>query len=94
MNYVTLLKSTMQKLCAVPPRIQDRKSYVDNALSSCTHVFVRQDTVRAPLQQPYNGPYEVVKSNSKHFTVIINGHNQVISDSNLHINFGYFSYSN
>ena len=29
------------------------------------------------------GPYEVVKRNSKHFTVIINGHNQVISVDRL-----------
>ena len=40
-------------------------------------------SIHAPLQQPYNGPYEVVKCNSKHFTVIINGHNQVISVDRL-----------
>ena len=78
-SYVDRLKSAMQKLQAVPPRQQQRKSYVSPDLTSCTHVFVRHDAVRKPLQRPYNGPYKVLKRDKKHFTVLVNGRNEVIS---------------
>ena len=78
-SYVTQLKSVMQKLQAVPPRLQGRKSYISKALSSCSHVFVRHDAVRAPLQQPYDGPFKVLKRDSKHFLLDIKGRKETIS---------------
>ena len=49
----------MQILCASPPRPATRPHVsVDDRLSSASHVFVRNDAVRKPLQQPYNGPYK------------------------------------
>ena len=50
-NYVTNLKSIMQQLKATPPRATaNRQTYVSNALTHCTHVFVHHDAVRKPLQ--------------------------------------------
>ena len=44
-----------------PPRPVNNPSFhVDPALYSQSHVFIRQDSVRKPLQQPYNGPYKVI----------------------------------
>ena len=83
-NYVTKLKSVMQQLQAIPPRLQsNKKVYVSDDLHKCTHVFVRHDAIRKPLQQPYNGPYEVLNRTAKHFTVNINGRKEVISIDRL-----------
>lgn len=35
--------------------------FAHKALHDCTHVFVRIDGVKKPLDQPYEGPYEVLE---------------------------------
>ena len=85
-TYVTKLKSVMQQLQAIPPRLQsNKKVHVNDDLHKCTHVFVRHDAIRKPLQQPYNinGLYEVLNRTAKHFTVNIKGRNEVISIDRL-----------
>lgn len=59
------------------------KFYIQKGLDTCTHVFVRDDTVRAPLQQPYNGPYRIVKRYHKFFKLSINGKNKNVSIDRL-----------
>ena len=78
-DYVSQLKSRMQQLCAPPPRSTNRRSYIDKTLSTCTHVFIRRDSVRKPLQPPYDGPYLVVKRSDKYFTVDIRGRKDTVS---------------
>ena len=79
-SYAARLRLTMQKLQATPVRSQpQRKVHVCKELASCTRVFVRNDTVRKPLQQPYTGPYRVLQRSDKHYTVDFNGRNEVIS---------------
>ena len=45
------------------------KSFVPKDLESCTHVWVRVDRVRRPLEAPYFGPLEVIKRGAKCFTL-------------------------
>ena len=78
-NYVSQLRDSMQCVQAPPTRPAHRHSYVSDALATVTHVFVRHDAVRKPLQQPYDGPYEVVKRNDKYFTININGRHNTVS---------------
>ena len=78
-SYVSQLKTAMQQLRAAPPRTPHRKDYVSNELSSCTHVFIRHDAVRKPLQSPYDGPFKVLKRAEKYFTVDINGRKDTVS---------------
>ena len=78
-NFVTSLRTVMNSLQAIPPRSQERKSYINSALSTCTHVFIRYDGVRSSLQRPYDGPYRVIKRQKKHFTLNVNGQHKVIS---------------
>ena len=40
---------------------QTRRNYVPRELSTATHVFVRVDAHRRPLQAPYQGPFKVVE---------------------------------
>ena len=83
-NYVQTLKSIMQKLHAVPPRQSNsRPVYIPPDLSTSTHVFLRYDAVRKPLQPPYTGPYKVITRTSKHFTIDVNGKQEVVSVDRL-----------
>lgn len=83
-DYVQTLKSTMRALLPVPTRSSSQQdSHVDPALMENSHVFVRQDAVRKPLQQPYNGPFRIISRTKKHFTVDVNGRQQVISIDRL-----------
>jgi cleavage and polyadenylation specificity factor subunit 1 len=83
-DYVHYLKSIMSKLQATPPRVNlKHPTHVPSALFTGTHVFIRQDRVRKPLQPPYNGPYKVIKRTKKHFTVDLNGRQEVVSIDRL-----------
>lgn len=44
-------------------------TYIPSDLNKCTHVWVRVDRVRRPLEVPYSGPYPVIHRNPKFFTV-------------------------
>lgn len=46
-----------------------RNVFVFKDLATATHVFVRHDAQRRPLQQPYDGPYPVVSRNDKTFAI-------------------------
>ena len=56
---------------------------IADGLAKATHVFVRHDAVRKPLQPPYDSPYPVAVRTNKHFTVTVNGHNTTISIDRL-----------
>ena len=81
MTYVSRLKETMHSLAAIPPRQPSgRRMHVSEALSNCSHIFVRFNAVKKPLQQPYNGPYRVLSRSAKqYYTIDYNGHPTVIS---------------
>ncbi|GFT31624.1 integrase catalytic domain-containing protein [Trichonephila clavipes] len=42
-------------------------------LLEATHVFLRRDMLRRPLQQPYDGPFKVLQRKDKVFFLNING---------------------
>ena len=79
-SYVAQLKGSMQQLQASPVREQSpRKVYIHKDLPTSTHVFVRHDAVRKPLQPPYDGPYRVLKRADKHYTLEIGNRQEVVS---------------
>lgn len=43
------------------------KVFVQKDSQTCTHVFLRDDTVRPPLKAPYDGPFEVLSRTNKTF---------------------------
>ena len=72
--FLNRLRNTMHRQCLVPTkRHGKRRSYVPDALQTATHVFVRLDVVKAPLQRSYDGPFLVIKRNDKFFTINKNG---------------------
>ncbi len=82
-NFIHQLKSHMQQIRPLPPRPAHSNSHINPDLAATTHVFIRQDAVRKPLQPPYNGPYPVVSRTDKHFTVKVNGRQDTISVDRL-----------
>ena len=83
-RYVTKLKNMMIQLQPTPIRQQHKsKSYMSSYLTSCTHVFVCHDAIKKPLQKPYDGPFKVLKRSDKHFTLDMNGHEDVVSIDRL-----------
>ena len=54
-SYVAKLKTTMQSLRATPTRQSPwPHTHISGTLSLASHVFVRHDANRKPLQQPYS----------------------------------------
>ena len=79
-DHVTQLKLLMSKLKPTPVRKQTaRDTHAPDELSTCTHVFIRQDRVLTPLQQPYNGPYKVVQRFPKYYKVEVKGKTETIT---------------
>ena len=82
-DYVSNLRTHMQSIRPPPPRPTQWNSNITNGLSTATHVFIRRDAIRKPLQSPYDGAYRVIKRADKHFTIDINGRNETISIDRL-----------
>ena len=60
------------------------KTYMPKDLGSSTHVWLRTDRVRKPLEAPFTGPYPVLKRRPKHFTIRLHtGEEQTVSVDRL-----------
>lgn len=84
-TYVQRLSTYMQALSPAQPRIQQRQVFVPNELETCSHVFIRVDSVRKPLQQPYEGPFRVISRHGKTFKVDRHGRVDTISVDRLKV---------
>ncbi|VDP53119.1 unnamed protein product [Schistosoma mattheei] len=73
----------MRTLSPVSTRIQHRQVALPQELSTCTHVFIRVDSVRKPLQQPHEGPFHVISRHEKTFKVDRHGLVKVVSIDRL-----------
>ena len=82
-DYVQRLRRHMTHVQPTPPRPQHKTTHIPPALSTCTHVFVRVDAVKKPLQPPYNGPYRVIKRTANFFFLEINGKQDSVSIDRL-----------
>ncbi|BHF83927.1 hypothetical protein SprV_0902707600 [Sparganum proliferum] len=63
----------------VPPRTPMTESYFEKDLDKCTHVFVRCDRVRQPLESPYEGPFRVLARNAKTCWILRGDKEDVVS---------------
>ncbi|GFV31629.1 transposon Tf2-8 polyprotein [Trichonephila clavipes] len=74
LNFVSKLKSHMQSVHPKPPKHHGKRPvFIHPGLLEATHVFLRRDMLRRPLQQPYDGPYKVLQKKDKVFFLDING---------------------
>ncbi|GFT81888.1 uncharacterized protein TNCV_1125881 [Trichonephila clavipes] len=85
-NFVSKLKSHMQSLHPKPPKHHGKRPvFIHPGLLEATHVFLRRDMLRRPLQQPYDGPFKVLQRKDKVFslTSMVNGYLYLMIDANL-----------
>ncbi|XP_064485999.1 uncharacterized protein LOC135398526 [Ornithodoros turicata] len=82
-SYVDRLRNTMAQLRPQPSRPCTRPSFQHPLLESATHVFVRYDGTRKPLQHPYDGPFRVIKRSQKHFTLQVRNRQDTLSIDRL-----------
>lgn len=83
-DFIISLRKRMASLRPTPAADHSQKAiFFDKTLDTTTHVFVRNDTVRASLQPPYDGPFQVRKRHKKYFLVNIKGRDAKISVDRL-----------
>lgn len=69
-SYVSRLRDVVGRLIPTPTSAHTaNKLFVPSALATCSHVFVRVDRVRRPLEAPYEGPFPVIARKDNYFTV-------------------------
>ncbi|GBN58180.1 hypothetical protein AVEN_66894-1 [Araneus ventricosus] len=56
------------------------QNFVPPELRTSRHVFVCNDTIRKPLEQPYQGPFKKFHRKEKFFTININGSQATVSN--------------
>lgn len=65
-----------------------RKPFIHKELKSSTHVFVRVDRSRGPLEQPYEGPFQIItRINDSLFRVNYKGQPTTINIDRLKLAF-------
>ncbi|XP_071947514.1 uncharacterized protein [Antedon mediterranea] len=84
-NYVHRLQRHMQNIRPVPTRANQRTAQIHDDLRECTHVFVRCDSVKKPLQSPYNGPFKVLNRTDKYFVLSIADKHETVSLDRLKV---------
>ena len=84
-SYVDRLRNHMLELKPEPTRPKEIQNQIPKDLFSCTHVFVRVDSVKKPLQPPYDGPYRVISRKEKYFILDMKGKENTISIDRLKV---------
>lgn len=83
-DLATRLRSHMSKLTPKPASWHSKGPfYIPRHLDSSSHVFLRQDFVRRPLEPPYAGPYRVLERRPKHYKLDVCGKEMTVSIDRL-----------
>nr|VZI49519.1 unnamed protein product [Spirometra erinaceieuropaei] len=64
-----------------PPSVSE--SYLEKDLATCSHVYLRCDRVRRPLEPPYDGPFRVISRGTKNFRIQRGTREEVVSVDRL-----------
>lgn len=74
LNFVDHLKTAMSHLKPTPASNHSAQNvFIHPQLAKSTHAFLRHDTIKRPLKQPYTGPYRIIQRSTKNLTLDING---------------------
>ncbi|XP_049886568.1 uncharacterized protein LOC126381069 [Pectinophora gossypiella] len=79
-SFATQLRRNMARLRPIAASRHGQQSiFVPKDLSTASHIFLRDDTVRPSLRPPYTGPYKVVSRRDKTITITIGDKNVQVS---------------
>ena len=79
-EFVQRLQHTMNSFKPTVPTFHGPKqTYIPKNLATSGFVYVRHDAHRKPLQRPYDGPYRIIDTEDKYFTLDIKGKQQKVS---------------
>nr|VZI45360.1 unnamed protein product [Spirometra erinaceieuropaei] len=82
-NLLHRLRQFLRTLSPVPPRPSVSESYLEKDLATCSHVYLRCDRVRRPLESPYDGPFRVISRGTKNFRIQRGTREEVVSVDRL-----------
>ncbi|UYV77645.1 hypothetical protein LAZ67_15001806, partial [Cordylochernes scorpioides] len=83
-EFVQQLQKQMELLKPLNEKHHSKtKVFVHKDLKTCSHVFIRTDRVRKPLEPPYEGPFPVLDRTDKYFTLKVKGRNVTTSIDRL-----------
>jgi cleavage and polyadenylation specificity factor subunit 1 len=83
-TFLQQLQEAMRKALPPPPKYHGTpSSQVPSNLSCSGYVYVRCDAHRSPLQRPYTGPYRIIGTSDKYFTLDINGNSTNVTIDRL-----------
>lgn len=57
--------------------------FVFKDLPTSTHVYLRDDSVKGPLQPAYSGPYKVIQRGDKVYKILVKGNQQTVTIERL-----------
>nr|VZI21213.1 unnamed protein product [Spirometra erinaceieuropaei] len=82
-NLLHRLQQFMRTLSPVPPSSSASPSYLEKDLTTCSHVYLRCDRVRRPLEPPHDGPFRVLSPGPKTFRIQRDNREEVVSVDRL-----------
>lgn len=83
-DFVKTIKEQMTQLVPTETRVRKQVNiFTPKSLDECTHVLVRIEGTRSKLDNPYEGPFEVVRKFRKYFVISYNGKNTSVSIDRL-----------
>ncbi|XP_076762719.1 uncharacterized protein LOC143430372 [Xylocopa sonorina] len=78
------LRAHFREVRPIPgTRHGERKIFIHKDLETSSHVFVRVDAVKRPLQHPYEGPFPVVSRANKTYVIRLRGKDTTVSVDRL-----------
>ncbi|KAL7724461.1 hypothetical protein ACLKA6_004008 [Drosophila palustris] len=85
LDFAVRFREHMRMIRPVPAAHHSQRSmFIHKNLADCSHVFLRTDAVRQPLEPPYTGPYKVVKrSTDRVFVIEMDGKEVAVSTERL-----------
>jgi hypothetical protein len=83
-EFIQQFRKLMNDLRPTPTSSHGNKQiFTFRNLETCSHVFLRHDAVKPPLQPAYDGPYKVLRRDHRTFRLLLNGRPTSVSTDRL-----------